>query len=667
MGQFCIPHSIIVDIALLCQLFSDASSAYFLVTDTKQFFGSDGALAAVISAYQPRLAQQEMADAVALAIKDKRHLIAEAGTGTGKTFAYLVPAILSGKKTIISTGTKNLQDQLFGKDLPLIRKAIKVPFDAALLKGRSNYLCTYRLQNALNSTLGFAKEDALALGKIKSWANRTLVGDIAEMSDVAEGNPVWYQATSTIDNCLGQDCPDYADCFLVKARKKAQDADVLVVNHHLLCADWSLRDGGFGELLPNAEVVVIDEAHQLADTAANFLGINLGSKQLHDLAQDALIEYHKDATDIPALRTAAEDLEHETKDLRLAFGLDLKRGEWRELEQNPKISAGLIAVQAQLGRLLEQLKLASVKTKALDACFKRAEDLLDKLGLILDPRSGKWIRWYEIHRKTFTLSLTPLDIAAEFQNFMQQHQAAWIFTSATLSIANKFDYFANNLGITQATSASWGSPFDYAAQSLFYHPKGLPQPTDPQFTALIVDFALPVLEASLGRAFFLFTSHRALNEAAELLAKKIKYPLLVQGSRPKALLLEQFKNTPHAILLGTSSFWEGVDVRGEALSCVIIDKLPFASPGDPVLKARLDAMTQQGKNPFFEYQLPTAVIALRQGIGRLIRDVTDRGVLMVCDPRLLKRTYGQIFLDSVPAMRRTRDIADVQAFFRQQD
>ncbi|NOS89759.1 MAG: ATP-dependent DNA helicase, partial [Methylococcaceae bacterium] len=476
------------------------------MTDTKQFFGSDGALAAVISAYQPRLAQQEMADAVALAIKDKRHLIAEAGTGTGKTFAYLVPAILSGKKTIISTGTKNLQDQLFGKDLPLIRKAIKVPFDAALLKGRSNYLCTYRLQNALNSTLGFAKEDALALGKIKSWANRTLVGDIAEMSDVAEGNPVWYQATSTIDNCLGQDCPDYADCFLVKARKKAQDADVLVVNHHLLCADWSLRDGGFGELLPNAEVVVIDEAHQLADTAANFLGINLGSKQLHDLAQDALIEYHKDATDIPALRTAAEDLEHETKDLRLAFGLDLKRGEWRELEQNPKISAGLVAVQAQLGRLLEQLKLASVKTKALDACFKRAEDLLDKLGLILDPRSGKWIRWYEIHRKTFTLSLTPLDIAAEFQNFMQQHQAAWIFTSATLSIANKFDYFANNLGITQATSASWGSPFDYAAQSLFYHPKGLPQPTDPQFTALIVDFALPVLEASLGRAFFLFTS-----------------------------------------------------------------------------------------------------------------------------------------------------------------
>lgn len=634
------------------------------MTDTRKFFSHDGALASVIAAYQPRAAQLEMAEAIANAIHKKQHLIAEAGTGTGKTFAYLVPAILSGKKTLISTGTKNLQDQLFDKDLPVIRKALKTPFTAALLKGRSNYLCTYRLQNALVSPLGFSKEDALSLSKIKSWANRTHIGDISEMSDVGEGDPVWYQATSTTDNCLGQDCPDFAECFLVKARKKAQEADVLVVNHHLLCADWSIRDGGFGELLPNAEVVIIDEAHQLADTASNFLGINLGSKQLHDLAQDALVEYHKDATDIPALRTAAEDLEHELKDLRLAFGIDLKRGEWRDIEQNPKISANLTSVQEQLQRLTDQLKLASVKTKALESCCKRAEELGQNFTLIMDDRSGKWIRWYETHRKTFTLSLTPLDIASEFQGFMQQHQAAWIFTSATLSIANRFDYFANNLGLRSATSATWESPFDYAEQSLFYHPKGLPQPNDPQFTAQIIEFALPVLKASQGRAFFLFTSHRALKEAAELLAKKISYPLLVQGSRPKALLLEQFKNTPNAILLGTSSFWEGVDVRGEALSCVIIDKLPFASPGDPVLKARMEAMTKQGKNPFFEYQIPTAVIALRQGIGRLIRDVTDRGVLMVCDPRLLKRSYGQLFLDSVPAMKRSRDIADVQAFFQ---
>ena len=636
------------------------------MTDAKQFFSIDGELSKVISGYQARSAQVEMATAIADAIEKKQNLIAEAGTGTGKTFAYLVPAILSGKKSIISTGTKNLQDQLFNKDIPLIRNAIKMPFFAALLKGRSNYLCSYRLQNALTSTLGFSKEEAVALAKIKLWARGTKSGDISEMSGVTEGDLVWYHATSTLDNCLGQECPDYSECFLVKARKKAQEADILVVNHHLLCADWSLRDSGFGELLPNAEVVVIDEAHQLADTASNFLGITLGAKQLNDLAQDALMEYYKDATDIPALRTACEDMEHEIKDLRLAFGMELRRGEWQDIENNPKIFGGLRAVKEQMQRLADQLKLAAVKTKALESCYKRAEEMIQKLNLILDDRSGKWIRWYETHRKTFTLNLTPLDIASEFNGFMQQHQAAWIFTSATLSIANKFDYFTNNLGLGGTLSKSWGSPFDYSNQSLFYHPKGLPQPNDPDFISFVVDFALPVLLASKGRAFFLFTSHRALNEAAELLEKKIKYPLLIQGSRPKALLLEQFKEAGNAVLLGTSSFWEGVDVRGEALSCVIIDKLPFASPGDPVLKARLEAMTQQGKNPFFEYQLPTAVITLRQGIGRLIRDVTDRGVLMVCDPRLLKKSYGQLFLDSVPPMKRTRDILDVEEFFKQE-
>ena len=634
--------------------------------ELESFFNSDGALSKVIPGYQPRLAQIEMAAAITRAIDENRHLIAEAGTGTGKTFAYLVPAILSGKKVIISTGTKNLQDQLFNKDLPVIRKAISAPFIAALLKGRSNYCCTYRLQNACNSTLGFGKEEAAALAAIKSWSKRTKTGDITEMPDVAEADPVWYHATSSVENCLGQDCPDYADCFLVKARKKAQECEILVVNHHLLCADWSIRDGGFGELLPKAEVIIIDEAHQLAETASDFLGISLGAKQLNDLAQDTLIEYYKDATDLPALRTACEDLEHEVKDLRLAFGIELRRGEWREIETNPKLVAGLIAVKDQLQRLNDQLELASVKTKGLDSCFKRCDELTQQLKIILDNATGKWIRWFETHKKTFTLNRTPLDIATEFHGFMEQHKATWVFTSATLSVANSFDHFAKNLGLSEAASETWGSPFDYANQSLFYHPKGLPQPNAADFIPVIVDFAVPVLQASQGRAFFLFTSHRALKLAAELLKDKLDYPLLIQGSLPKALLLEQFKKAGNAVLLGTSSFWEGVDVRGEALSCVIIDKLPFASPGDPVLKARMEAMTQQGRNPFFEYQLPAAVIALRQGIGRLIRDVTDRGVLMVCDPRLLKRSYGQLFLDSVPAMKRTRDIADVQAFFHEE-
>ncbi|MGR8980129.1 MAG: ATP-dependent DNA helicase [Gammaproteobacteria bacterium] len=634
------------------------------MTEIELFFSSDGALAEVIPGYQPRTAQLEMAKAIVEAIQSGRDLIAEAGTGTGKTFAYLVPAILSGKKVIISTGTKNLQDQLFNKDLPLIRKAIKVPFLAALLKGRSNYLCTYRLQNSLHSSFGFSKEDADALAKIQSWSGRTKIGDISEMAEVAEADPVWYQATSTVDNCLGQDCPDYADCFLVKARKKALEAEILVVNHHLLCADWSIRDSGFGELLPDAEVVIIDEAHQLAETASNFLGISVGGKQLSDLAKDALMEYFKDATDMPALRTACEDVEHEVKDLRLAFGIELKRGEWREIETNPKIEAGLSAVKAQLSRLKDQLELASVKSKGLESCFKRANDLVEQITMITEDAGGRWIRWYETHKKSFTISRTPLDIAGEFRDFMRRHQAVWIFTSATLSVAHKFDHFAASLGLNEAAGLSWESPFDYAGMSLFYHPKGLPRPDDPDFIPVIIDFAVPVLEASKGRAFFLFTSHRALNQAASILSQKIDYPLLIQGSRPKALLLEQFKKKGNAVLLGTSSFWEGVDVRGEALSCVIIDKLPFSSPGDPVLKARMEAMRRHGRNPFFEYQLPAAVIALRQGIGRLIRDVTDRGVLMVCDPRLLKRSYGQFFLDSVPPMRRTRDIEEVKVFFQ---
>lgn len=626
------------------------------------FFSQDGALSDVVAGYSPRPAQIEMAQAISDAITQEQNFIAEAGTGTGKTFAYLVPAILSGKKVLVSTGTKNLQDQLFNKDLPVIRKAIKTPLMTALLKGRSNYLCTYRLKHALYSTQGFEKADADALAKISSWAKRTKAGDIAEMSEVAEANPVWFQATSTPDNCLGQDCPDYAECFLVKARKKAQEADVLVVNHHLLCADWSIRDTGFGELLPDAGVVIIDEAHQLADTASNFLGVTLSAKQLHELAQDTLAEYFTDATDLPELRTASEDLQFEIKNVRLAFGIEIRRGEWGEIDNNPKIVAGLEALAAQLARLANQLKLASVKSKGLESCCKRAEELQQQLEIVTDDRKGQWIRWFETFKQGFSLSRTPLDIAAEFRNFMQQHPATWIFTSATLSVANKFDHFAKGLGI-DAASNSWGSPFDYANQSLFYHPKGLPQPVDPDFTIKIVEFAIPVLQASRGRAFFLFTSHRALKQAADLLVGKIEYPLLIQGSYPKTLLLEKFKQQGNAILLGTSSFWEGIDVRGEALSCVIIDKLPFASPGDPVLKARLQAMEQQGRNPFFEYQLPAAVIALKQGVGRLIRDVNDRGVLMVCDPRLLKRSYGQLFLDSVPAMKRSRDIADVDAFF----
>ncbi|WP_347986789.1 ATP-dependent DNA helicase [Methylomonas sp. AM2-LC] len=638
------------------------------MSNLAEFFGCDGSLAEIVNGYIPRAAQIEMAEKIAFAIDSQQNLIAEAGTGTGKTFAYLVPAILSRKKVIVSTGTKNLQDQLFNKDLPLIRKALsKTPFKASLLKGRANYLCTYRLDQAMHAAFGYSQADAAALAQIKTWSQRTKAGDVSEVADVNDGDPIWFHATSTADNCLGQNCPDYADCFLTKARKQAQEADIVVVNHHLLCADWSIRETGFGELLPDAEVVIIDEAHQLADIASNFLGVTLSGKQLVELADDSLAEYFTDAKDMPDLRSACEDLQLEVKDLRLAFGLELRRGEWQDIETNPKISGALESLQKQLARLNEQLERASIRSKGLESCFNRCEALDAQLETLIKDQDGQWIKWYETYSKSFTLSRTPLDIAKEFRGFMQRHKATWIFTSATLSVANSFSHFSKNLGLSGALSQSWDSPFNYQQQSLFYHPKGLPQPSDPEFTDKIMDFVIPVLEASQGRAFFLFTSHKALQRAAQLLEGKIKYPLLVQGTRSKGVLLEQFKELGHAVLLATASFWEGVDVRGDTLSCVIIDKLPFASPGDPVLKARLSAMEKQGRNPFFEHQLPTAIIMLRQGVGRLIRDVNDRGVLMVCDPRLLKRTYGQLFLDSVPAMQRSRLIEDVQQFFTEEE
>lgn len=636
-----------------------------LKTEIDEYFSEQGALSESISGYSPRPSQIEMAHAIIDAINQQQNLIAEAGTGTGKTFAYLVPAVFSKKRVIISTGTKNLQDQLYYKDLPLVKSTLPVPFQSALLKGRANYLCTYRLENALNSSFGFEKDDAAALAKIKTWSKKTKVGDISEISDVKEGDPIWAQATSTVENCLGQECVDYADCFLVKARKKAQEADIIVVNHHLLCADWSLRETGFGELLPTAEVVILDEAHQLSDIASNFLGITVSAKQLNDLANDILTEYFKDAKDMPDLRTACEDLQFEAKELRLAFGMELRRGDWKQVEGNPKISAVLMSTHKQLKRLIEQLEPASVRSKGLESCFDRVENLENQLDSLINDNAGKWIRWFETYSKSVTLSKTPLDIASEFASFMQQHQASWIFTSATLSVAKNFDHFIQGLGLDNTQSRSWESPFDFPEQSLFYHPKGLPKPTEADYTEKIIEFVVPVIKASKGRTFFLFTSHRALKIAAELLVDRIEFPILVQGTQAKSALLDQFKQKGNAVLLATSSFWEGVDVRGDALSCVIIDKLPFASPGDPILKARLDAMEKQGRNPFFEQQLPAAVIALRQGVGRLIRDVNDKGVLMVCDPRLLKRGYGHMFLDSVPAMRRTRDIKDVEIFFAQ--
>jgi ATP-dependent DNA helicase DinG len=605
-----------------------------------------------------------MAEAVAGALEQGEVLIAEAGTGTGKTFAYLVPALLSGQKVIISTGTRNLQDQLFLRDLPRLRDAMASPVQVALLKGRANYLCIHRMENALLDARGHSRERLRWLLKVRDWSGHTERGDISELSDVPEDAAIWPQVTSTTDNCLGQDCPAWSRCHLVEARRRAQEADVVVVNHHLLCADFAIKDDGFGELLPSADAFVIDEAHQLPEVASNFFGSTVSTRQVLELTRDTEVEYHREADDLPELPEQLGRVAKAARELRLAFGQSLRRGAWAEVENNGDVRAAMGSCRDQLDALHGMLEAIQGRGKGLDACLARCAGLMQQLDALVDPDADSDdIRWFETHVQSLRLNRTPLDVADVFRLQMERHPASWIFTSATLAVGEDFRHFQDQLGLQDAVTRKWDSPFDYPNQALWYVPRGLPQPSDPGYTAAVIDLTVPILEASGGRAFLLFTSHRALRQAADLLEEQVDFPMLVQGSAPKADLLARFVREGNAVLLGTASFWEGVDVRGEALSLVVIDKLPFASPGDPVLQARLDAIKRRGGNPFMQQQVPQAAIALKQGAGRLIRDARDRGVLVMCDPRMLKKGYGQVFLDAMPPFARTRDLEQVLAFF----
>lgn len=629
----------------------------------RPLFGPDGLLAEKLPGFQIRPAQMDMAAAVTDAIAIGGNLIAEAGTGTGKTLAYLIPAVLSGKKTIISTATKTLQDQLFRKDLPMVRRALGIPFDAVLLKGRANYLCTYRLENTVGFKAGYSERDIHALETIKRWAKTTHSGDIAEAVDVPESSPVWSAATSTTDNCLGQDCPQHAECFLVKARKAALDADIVVINHHLLWADWTLRNDGFGEILPEAQVVVVDEAHQFLESATQFLGLTLSSRQLSELAEDILAERLKDARDVPQLLKEAQQLGQLVDRLRLCLGEATRREAWHVVAGDQEVQRVMDALRQQLATLADYLKVLAVRGKGLESCYKRSTEIAARLDGFLAEDTDTTVRWFETRKRGFALNRTPLAVASEFGRFRQQSRAAWIFASATLTVGGHFEHFVDQFGLKGADCRVWDSPFDYRRQSLLYLPTGLPDPGSREYTLAVVRTAVPILRASRGRAFLLFTSHSALIEAATLLPEWVDYPLFVQGTQPKTVLLESFKRAGNGVLLGTASFWEGVDVPGSALSCVIIDKLPFASPGDPVLSARLESLRKSGVNPFVTHQLPAAIIALKQGVGRLIRDPGDHGVLVLCDPRLTSRSYGKLFLDSLPNMPRSRLLPDVERFF----
>lgn len=620
--------------------------------------------AKLVPGFAARAQQQEMAVRVAEAIEKGNHLIAEAGTGTGKTFAYLVPALMSQSKVLISTGTKNLQDQLFHKDLPIVTKALGVPATVALLKGRANYLCLHRLDLAEQEGRFRTPEMANSVIKIREWAAQTSSGDTAEMSSISEEDMIWSSVTSTSDNCLNSDCHYFENCHVIDARRQAQAADVVVINHHLLFADMMLREEGFAELLPQADAIIIDEAHQLAEVASSFFGESISGNQLLELARDSEAEYITEINEDPNFVRIASVLQKLTKDLRLSFGMEQRRADWQSIAYDREFKKSVLAVSEQLSELEKQLLPLAERSKGLESCYERCTELRSRFTKLTTDIPDDHIHWFETHKRSFVLHITPFDISDIFHMQMETMKVVWMFTSATLTVANNFEHFKQRLGIETDNTVVWDSPFDYSKQAVMYVPENLPEPTSPEYNEAVIKKALPIINACQGGVFFLFTSHKALQQAADLLDSEIDVPLMVQGDKPRDVLLSEFRHRGNAVLLGTSSFWEGVDVRGEALSCVIIDKLPFASPGDPVLKARIDNMRKNGGNPFVDFQLPTAVITLKQGAGRLIRDVNDTGVLMLCDPRLITKSYGKTFLDSLPTMMKTRNQEKVEGFLR---
>ena len=623
-------------------------------------FAPEGPLAKALPGFTPRAQQHEMASAIDAAIRENRCLVTEAGTGTGKTLAYLVPALLSGGKVIVSTGTKTLQDQLFQRDLPMVRAALKLPVRIALLKGRANYVCHYHLGRAAEQGRFLSREEAAQLPKIVRFAEISQNGDKSECGVVPETAPIWSQVTSTRDNCLGQECAHYEDCFVLRARREAMQADVVVVNHHLFFADVALRDEGVAELLPACNTVIFDEAHQLPDVASLFFGETVSSSQLLEVARDSRAEGLIHVRDYRPLPEAGEALEKAVRDTRLAFRQESARMPASDALAIDAVPPALDALQAALTELCLHLESQQVRAEEIKRCSERAHALKVELDAWRGLDGDDSVRWLEVSQYGFQLHRTPLSVAHIFARQVKGGARSWIFASATLSVGGDFTHYCNELGLYDAECRTWNSPFDYGRQALLYAPPNMPDPNSPSYTRSVVDAAWPLLRASGGRAFLLFTSLRAMREAHSLLADRLvqsgmDLPLLLQGEASRTELLERFRTVGNAILVASQSFWEGVDVPGDALQLVVIDRLPFAAPDDPVLAARIEHLQKKGLNPFITYQLPHAVIALKQGAGRLIRTERDRGVLAICDPRLIDKPYGKRIWRSLPPMRRSRD------------
>jgi ATP-dependent DNA helicase DinG len=641
--------------------------------DLSDIFGHGGPLESALPGFKVRRQQLRMAERIAAAVDSRETLAVEAGTGTGKTFAYLVPALLSGARVLISTGTRTLQDQLFSKDLPLVAAALGRPAKVALLKGRSNYLCHYRLARtgADNEQLTLDVSDvapkasnASMLARIERWARTTRSGDLSEVRGLSDSHAVWPQVTSTRENCLGTRCPDIARCHVALARRRALDSDVVVVNHHLLLADLTLKEDGFGDILGSADAVILDEAHQIPDLATQFFGANVSSRRIEGVLKEVQNEagHAPEPFEVSEAVRAVEDSLH-----KVAACLPSKptRISWTERYSpfNRAVEELCQSVQSLQGRLTtldEDNPLAQIG--------ERLAEIASGLERITAVDELEGARAVETTARGFSLSLMPFDISARFQGMLQARRCGWIFTSATLSLGEDFTHFTGRLGLADIPTLKIDSPFDYERQSLLYLPVGMPEPANPEFVAAVIEQSLLLVEASGGGAFILFTSHRALARGAALLrerwAQRAPYQLYVQGEGPRERLLKEFREDGNGVLLGTASFWEGVDVKGAALRLVIIEKLPFASPEDPLVRARIEYLQATGGNAFRDYQLPEAALALKQGVGRLIRSEDDFGAVVICDPRMTGKGYGKVFAAALPPMSVTREPDEIGRFLR---
>jgi ATP-dependent DNA helicase DinG len=626
-------------------------------------FDAQGPLARSQQGYQPREQQREMSGAVARAIARRETLVVEAGTGVGKTFAYLVPALLAGKRALISTATKSLQDQLFLRDLPRLSDALQVPLRAALLKGRGSYLCLHRLKLARHSAELPDRRAVFALSRIERWAQGTVSGDFAEIDGLDERSPVIPLVSSTRDNCLGTECPDYAACHVVKARREAMQADVVVVNHHLFFADMALRDSGVAELLPSVEVAVFDEAHQLAEAGVQFLGTMLGTAQLIDFARDVLAFGLAQARGMQDWQGLHARIELSARELRLAAAGPLRevRGmlklAWKERAGRPGFSEALGGVGAAMD--LAVSALAEVMDGSPD--FKRLHERADELRKLVnvfaaEPEPGD-VRWIDLSTHQARLVESPLDIRDAMQEQLESGTKAWIFTSATLGDDERLSWFTEPAGLEGATVLRVGSPFNYPEHARLYIPRGFPKPAEPEHPLEVAAMAARCARALGGRTFVLTTTLRNLQTIGDALRADFEgtgdaLAVLQQGSAPKRVLLQRFMEDPRAVLVGSASFWEGIDVPGDSLQCVLIDKLPFPPPNDPLVEARVQRLEAAGRNAFADYFIAETAIALKQGGGRLIRTEQDRGLLIVCDPRMAGMNYGRRLREALPPMTR---------------